>query len=412
MRLPEPTQELLRRVAREFGTPCYVYLLDGVRQTLEHLKREFGGRFKISYAVKSNPNRKLLQHIQPWITTLDISSAGELGRALDIGFNPALLTFSGPAKRLDELKRAIDARCGELVCESEWELTELDRLAAARGVRVAVLLRINPRSAPKKFGVRMAGRPSQFGIDEEDFDGVLSRLPSLHHLDFRGFHIYSATNSLSVEGLAENFAIMIELFDRFSSSHHIAPNKLIFGSGFGIPYHDDETPLDLSELASRINPQIDAMRRRPLLADAECILEMGRYVIGPQGFFLTSVINEKRSRGTEIRMCDGGLHHHLAACGLMGMVIRRNYPMWNITAAPDDPEAEYMLVGPLCTTVDTLAPKIDLPHLERGSVVAIGSSGAYGLTISPTEFISHPKPAEYLVVGTGSDASILDISDG
>ena len=412
MTLSPKIRDLLRRVAREFSTPCYVYLLEGVHETLRLLDREFGGRFQISFAVKSNPNRSFLEQIRPWVASLDISSAGELDRALDAGYDPALLSFSGPAKRTDELEHALQAHCGEFVCESEWELGELDRLAGALGTRVAALLRINQRSAPKKFGVRMAGRPSQFGIDEEDLDEVLGRLQHLRRFDFRGFHIFSATNSLSVEGLAENFAIMIDLFDRFSKTHELAPARLIFGSGFGIPYHDAESPLDLGELARRINPQIDAMRRRPLLAEAQCVLEMGRYIVGPHGFFLTSVINQKRSRGTEIRMCDGGLHHHIAACGLMGMVIRRNYPMWNLSAAEGDPCAEYTLVGPLCTTVDTLASKIELPRLERGSVIAIGSSGAYGLTISPTDFISHPKPAEYLVLGAGPDAQILDISKG
>ncbi len=412
MTLPPQIQDLLRRLARDRGTPCYVYLLDDVRDTFEQLERAFGGRFEVSFAVKSNPNRRILEQMQPWVATLDISSAGEIDRALDTGYEPALLTFSGPAKRLDELEHALDTRCGEIVCESEWELTELDRLAQARNMRASVLLRINQRSAPKKFGVRMAGRPSQFGIDEEDLDEVLSRLPSLRNLDFRGFHIFSATNSLSEDALVENFGIMIELFDRFSCNHQLTPTKLIFGSGFGIPYHNEEVPLDLASLAGRINPQIDAMRNRPLLAEAQCVLEMGRYLIGPHGYFLTSVIREKQSRGTAIRMCDGGLHHHISACGLMGMVIRRNYPMWNISAAADDPSAEYMLVGPLCTTVDTLASKIELPRVKLGSVIAIGSSGAYGLSISPSEFISHPRPAEYLIIRQGTDAQILDISEG
>jgi diaminopimelate decarboxylase len=401
----------LRAAAGECGTPSYVYFLSEIQAALARLKTEFGQHFKVSYAVKANPNRAILERILPDVISLDVSSAGELERALAAGCDAERITFSGPAKRVDELDLAIRRRCGEIVCESLWELEELNRLAEIHDSRPNILLRINPKTAPRSFGVRMSGRPSQFGIDEEELDEVLERLPDLNRLRFRGFHIFSATNSLSEEGLAENFSIMAKLFARFSDQHDLVPEKLIFGSGFGIPYHDGEAPLDLHSLAARVGPVIDAMKMNPRLRAAECVLEMGRYIVGPSGFFLTSVVNEKTSRGTEIRMCDGGLHHHIAACGLMGMVIRRNYPMWNVTARVSDTEAEYMLVGPLCTSIDVLAPKIVLPRVERGSVIAIGSSGAYGLTISPSEFISHPRPKEWLLEGDGAEIRTLDISE-
>lgn len=404
------TRALLLRVAGDNGTPSYVYFMDGISRTLDELAHHFGERFKISYAVKSNPNLELLRRLAPSVATLDVSSIGELERALDVGCDPADLSFSGPAKRSSELADAIQTGCGEFVCESEWELEELNRLAGEQGIQAQVLLRINPKRAPKKFGVRMAGRPSQFGIDEEDLDPVLSRLGEKVHLVFRGFHIFSATNSLSEEGLAENFAIMIDLFTQFSEGHGLRPGKLIFGAGFGIPYHSGERALDLIDLSDRINPQIDALKKNPRLADADLFLEMGRFIVGPQGYFLTSVVNEKRSRGTEIRLCDAGMNNHLAAAGHMGMVIRRNYPMWNLSAAPDADLDEYTIVGPLCTTIDTLATKIELPQVRRGDVIAIGSSGAYGVTASPTAFISHPVAREFLVIGAGDDSEIIDVT--
>jgi diaminopimelate decarboxylase len=296
-----------------------------------------------------------------------------------------------------------------MVCESLRELEVLNRLSGESGRSMSIFLRINPDRLPKKFGVNMAGRPSQFGIDEADVDAVLDRLPEWEHLRFAGFHIYSGTNSLSAEAISENFSIFIELFVRFSEKHRLRPEKLIFGSGFGIPYYAGDEPLDVHRLAELVNPQIDAIRKHPLIGEAEYVLEMGRFLVGPNGYFLTSVIGEKTSRGTEIRLCDGGMNNHLAACGLLGMVIRRNYPIWKVTGNTE-PESKYMLVGPLCTTIDTLAEHITLPSLHLGDVIAIGSSGAYGLTSSPVGFISHPAPREALVTGTGDDARVVDVT--
>jgi diaminopimelate decarboxylase len=405
------TRATLARVAREHGTPCYVYFVDDVRARLARLADVFGGRFSVSYAVKANPNPGLLACLAERVVTFDVSSIGEAERCLEIGWPAARLTFSGPAKREAELERAVEIRVGELVCESEWELATIERLAARAGARMRCLLRINPARAPRKFGVAMSGKPSQFGIDEEDLPEVLRRW-AWPHVDLAGFHVYAGSNSLSAPALAENFEIFIELFARFAALGEVTPRTLVFGSGFGIPYTPDDEPLDLEALAALVNPRIDDMRRtHPRLAGVACVLEMGRWLVGPAGYLLTTVIGEKRSRGTEIRLCDAGFNAHLAAFGMLGTVIRRNWPMWKVTGTEAAPMAEYQLVGPLCTSIDVLATRIRLPELHRDDVIAIGSSGAYGLTASPTRFIHHPEPREYLVVGTTAGADIVDVTE-
>jgi diaminopimelate decarboxylase len=408
----ESIRRTLDRIGREFGTPCYVYFLDCIHGQIASLKRAFGGRFAISYAIKANPNGALLGQLREAIDMLDASSLGELDRALEAGYKADRLTFSGPGKRPFELERAVELDGVEVVCESEQELEDLDTLADLQSRSVPVLVRINPKHVPRKFGVNLAGKPSPFGIDEEDVPAVLGRLGrgQWPHLDFRGFHIYSGSNALDAETIAENFGIFIDLFVRFAQAQELKPQTLIFGSGFGIPYHNDQAPLALGRLAELINPLIDRIRDCHHLADARCVLELGRFLVGPHGYFLTSVVNEKRSRGTEIRICDGGMNNHLAACGLMGMVIRRNWPMWKVSPGAAGSLHEYMLTGPLCTTIDTLGQQVRLPELHRGDLIAVGSSGAYGLTSSPVRFISHPEPREYLVVGSGEDAAVIDIS--
>jgi diaminopimelate decarboxylase len=404
--------KLLNRVGRQLTTPSYVYFLDDILRQAEALQSAFGGRFALSFAIKSNPNTTLLKHLRARVGLLDASSAGELDRALRAGYSPEQLTFSGPGKRPFELRRAVAIGPVVVVAESEGELDDLNALAEEAGRRMSFCLRINPAKVPRSFGLNMAGKPSPFGIDEEDVGAVLERLSRWRNLDFHGFHAYSASNSLNEAAIAENFAILAELFGRFARGARLRPQKLIFGAGFGIPYQSDQAPLDLARLAARINPVIDHLRSEPWASGAACCLELGRYLVGPSGFFLTRVVREKRSRGAEVRVCDGGMNNHLAACGLMGMLLRRNWPMWKVNADGQEPEGQYLLTGPLCTTIDTLGHQVRLPRLRRGDLVAVGSSGAYGPSSSPTAFISHPPPREYLVAGPADRAEVLDVTEG
>ena len=409
--LDEATRQALEYVARQHGTPCYVYFVDRVRHEFSRLDEAFHERFRVSFAVKANPNRALLSEIKDLVASLDVSSIGEADQALSAGYAPQRLSFSGPAKRPFEFRRAVELGIGEIVCESLSELDSLNRLAEESARRVAVLLRINPKKMPRKFGISMAGKPSQFGIDEEVADDVLSHTMSFKSLDVHGFHIYSGTNSLNEDAIAENFSYFIEIFTRLSQKLTQGVRRLIFGSGFGIPYHAVDKPLDLTKLAALINPQIDQMKTEARLRHAECVLEMGRWLVGPHGYLLTSVVNAKHSRGAEIRICDAGFNNHLAACGMMGSVIRRNWRIWKVSDRNGHTCRTYQLVGPLCTTIDTLATDILLPELEVGDVLAIGSSGAYGLTSSPTRFISHPQPKEFVVECTADRIDVRDVSE-
>ncbi|MCA8926987.1 MAG: type III PLP-dependent enzyme [Alphaproteobacteria bacterium] len=390
---------LLRQAAADYGTPLYVYDVDIVRARFAELDALFGGRFGVSYAVKSNPNIGLLSAIRDCVTTFDVSSYGEMERALSSGCPASDVTFSGPGKRVEEIHRAVRAGLGELVLESVEEAEIANAAAGEFGCKQGALLRINPISVPRRFGVNMAGKPSQFGVDEEDIETAIPRILALPNIDLIGFHIYSGTNSLSHEAIAENFAIFLEVFRKAATLTGRPPQKLVFGSGFGLPYLPTDETLDVAALAAQVIPAIDAFRAEPLMGEAELVLEMGRWLVGPAGWLLTAVIGGKTSRGTTFRICDAGFNNHLAACGMMGTVIRRNWRFANISR-PEAEEEVYTLVGPLCTTIDVLASAIALPRLETGDVIAIDYSGAYGLTASPTRFISHPEPREVLLEGS------------
>jgi diaminopimelate decarboxylase len=381
-----------------YGTPLYLYDIDILTARLELLSGLFGDRFGISYAIKANPNLALLRAIKPWLSTFDASSFAEVERAITAGMAPEHITLSGPAKRPEEIARAIRLGLGELVIESLDEAYQASRLATDIGRVQDVLVRINPARVPRGFGASMAATPSQFGIDEEDIATALPVIATLPGLRLIGFHIYSGTNCREPGPIAENFAIFADIFRQAQAITGIAPERLVFGSGFGIPYLPGEAPLDHAALPALINPIIDALKAEPAFARARCNLELGRWLVGPAGWLLTGVISAKQSRGAAIRTCDAGFNNHLAAASMMGTVIPRNWVFENVSN-PAGEVGRYTLTGPLCTSIDRLALGIDLPEVRPGDVLAVPMSGAYGLTASPSRFISHPEPREVVVQG-------------
>lgn len=392
------TAEAHLAAARRFGTPLYLYDLDLFRDRLALLAGLFGDRFGLSYAIKSNPNPAVLAAARPHLATFDASSGAEVERALAAGMAPARITLSGPAKREAELARAIGLGIGELVLENPGEAERASRIATGLGRVQDVLVRINPARLPRGFGASMSAGPSQFGVDEEDIARDLPAIARLPGLRLKGFHIYSGSNCRDAAAIAENFTIFADLFRRAAAVTGIGPERLIFGAGFGVPYLPGEAELDHAALPGRINPIVDALRAEPGFGQARLTLELGRWLIAPAGWLLLSAVAAKSSRGAEIRMLDAGFNAHLAAAGMMGAVIPRNWVFENLSN-PEGPVGRYTLTGPLCTSIDRLAQGADLPEIRVGDVLAIPMSGAYGLTASPMRFISHPEPVEAVLEG-------------
>ena len=404
-------RELLRRAAKEFGTPCFVYFWDDISARVDLLRNQFGDRFRISYAVKSNPNPALVRKLRGVVDLLDVSSFGEVESAIAAGWTGTELSFTGPAKNRREVAGSLaeDVRVGEIVLESVDEAILVNETAATNGIRQDVLVRIAPTKVPRGFALNMSGKPTQFGIDEEELDSAVQQILGLQNLDLIGFHIYCGTQCLDAEAVAESYEIFIDLFRRICNQHNLAPKKLIFGSGLGIPHYPEEKPIDLTFIATRINPALDAMRADNAFARCAMVLETGRYVVGEAGVFLTSIVRMKHSRGVDIGICDGGMNNHSAATGHFGSVLQRNYRIFALNDSSDS--QEYNLVGPLCTTIDTLARKVNLPTLRSGDIIAIEPSGSYGVTASPIHFISHPPPKEILVTTDAhGEASMSDVS--
>jgi diaminopimelate decarboxylase len=240
----------------------------------------------------------------------------------------------------------------------------------------------------------MGGGPKPFGVDAERVPEMLGRIGGLN-LDFQGFHIFSGSQNLRAEAIMEAQEKTIELALRLAVDAPAPVRLLNIGGGFGIPYFPGEQPLDVAAVGANLARLLDGARGR--LPHAKVVIELGRYLVGEAGIYVCRVVDRKLSRGRVFLVTDGGLHHHLAASGNFGQVVRKNYPVVVGNRVRGSERELASVVGPLCTPLDLLAESMDLAKADVGDLIAVLQSGAYGLSASPTAFLSHPVPAEVLV---------------
>jgi diaminopimelate decarboxylase len=385
-----PLARLAQRVGR---TPFYAYdralVTERVRQVRAHLPQAIG----LHYSIKANPMPALVQHLAGLVDGLDVASGGELKVALDTGKDPANISFAGPGKGEAELAQAVAAGV-HVHAESEREIRLLARIGEALGIAPQLVLRVNPDFELKGSGMRMGGGAKQFGIDAEEIPRMLALAATLG-LPVLGFHIFSGSQSLKAEAIAEAQAQTFELALRLAQDCRDPVRVLNLGGGFGIPYFPGEARLELQPIGDALDAALP--RVQAALPQAQLNIELGRYLVGEAGVYVARVIDRKVSRGQVFLVTDGGLHHHLAASGNFGQVIRKNYPA-AIGNRIGQAETEVVsVVGPLCTPLDLLAEKMELPRAEPGDLVVVFQSGAYGLSASPGGFLSHPDAPEVLV---------------
>lgn len=385
-----PLERLAERVG---GTPFFAYDREKLTARVAELRAALPG-FELGYAVKANPMPAVVQHLGGLVDWLDVASAGEMKVALDAPVAAERVSFAGPGKTDRELRAAVAA--GALIeLESAAEARRAVDAGEALGVRPRVAIRVNPDFSVKGSGMRMGGGPQQFGVDAERVPALLGELGRAD-LDLRGFHVFAGSQNLNAEILCEAQERTVELLLGLAEG---APDRLDYlnvGGGFGIPYFPGDEPLDLDRIGANLTRLLEE-RIRPALPEASVVVELGRYIVGECGVYVTRVVDRKESRGETYLVVDGGLHHMLAASGNFGQVIRRNYPVAVATRSECPPEETASVVGCLCTPLDLLADRAELPRAEVGDLVIIFQAGAYGLTASPTAFLGHPAPVEVLV---------------
>lgn len=383
-----------RLASRAGSTPYFAYDRSALTARVALLRQCLPTDVHLSYAVKSNPYPAIVQHLAGIVDRFDVASAREMLTALDTEIPPSRMSFAGPGKTSAELRQGVAAGV-TIELESEGEARRVVEAGEAVGRRPHVALRINPEFAVKGSGMRMGGGAQQFGIDAEIAPELLSRLKHWD-LDFMGFHVFAGSQNLSAEVLAEAQRRTAELVVRLSRNVDGEVRYVNLGGGFGIPYFDTDRPLDLPTVGQSLERTLEKIVR-PALGAAQVVIELGRYIVGEAGIYVTRVVDRKVSRGKTFLVVDGGLHHQLAASGNFGQVIRRNYPLMVGNRAAEETSSVVNVVGCSCTPLDILGSDVALPDAQTDDLIVVFQAGAYGLTASPTAFLGHSDAVEMLV---------------
>lgn len=386
----QPLSLLAERVG---STPFYAYDREVIKNRVADLRAALPPSIKLHYAMKANPMPAVVALMAGLVDGIDVASAGELKVALDAGADPAEVSFAGPGKREAELRQAVASRVLVNV-ESMREVRLLGRIAAELNQPARVAVRVNPDFELKGSGMKMGGGPKQFGVDVEQMPELLAEVVR-SGLAFEGFHLFAGSQNLKAESICEAQQKSYELALRLAGETKAPVRFLNLGGGFGIPYFPGEPRLDLAPIGENLARLAERAKRD--MPEASLVIELGRFFVGEAGIYVTRIVDRKVSRGQTFLVTDGGLNHHLSASGNFGQVIRKNYPVEIGNKAGSAEREVASVVGPLCTPLDLLADRMDLPTAEEGDLVVIFQSGAYGRSASPEDFLGHPRCVEVLV---------------
>ena len=385
-----PVDELVEEAG---GTPLFVYDNNIVGAQVARFKGAMADGIALHYSVTANPYEPLLEFLGRYVDGFRIVSGGELKLLQAAGLAGIPIDFAGPGKRDSELEAAIRADA-VISVESESEAARAIRAAEKVGIRPKISVRVTPPFTIEEGKVSIGSRPSPFGVDAD-------RVPILVHglleagVDWRGLHMFGGTQCLDAEALAEVHRVTVAHAGEIADAIGQPLPELNLGSGFDIACRPGETPLDIDHVATALNRTLcDAP---PMLATTNFTIELGRWLVGEAGVYLTRVLDRTESCGHTFLTTDGGGHHLIGATGSLGERGLINYPI-ALANRFDSPAEEVVTVtGCLCTPFDVLGDQVELPRAEEGDLIAVFCAGAYGLSASPQGWESRPLAREMLV---------------
>ena len=377
-------------------TPLFVYDFGVVAAQVARFRSAMPSSIQLHYAIKANSYAPLLSSVSKLVDGLDVASAGEMELALAAGTDAGHISFAGPGKRDDELAAAIAAGV-TLNCESEGEAERAIATGRRLDRRPRLAVRVNPDFEIKGSGMRMGGGAKPFGVDAERVPALVRAILAAG-ADWRGFHIFAGSQALDADALIEAQRATVALAGELAQAVGETPPLVNLGGGFGIPYFGGEQPLDIDRVGKAL--EVALSTRAQVVEKSAFAIELGRWLVGECGVYLTRIVDRKLSHGKLFLVTDGGMHHQLAASGNFGQVIRRNYPVAIADRMGEPATEEATIVGCLCTPLDRLADDVMTPRAEVGDLVAVFLAGAYGLSASPQSFLGHAAARE-MMVGAG-----------
>jgi diaminopimelate decarboxylase len=391
----------METIAARVKTPFFAYSAEAMVRQVATLRDALGDHTELFFSIKANPSVGVCQVLERVGVGAELASIGELRVAQAAGFDPKKVLFAGPGKTNRELEEAVRFGIGAINVESMGELERLVAICRRLGKRQTVCLRINPKEQVQGAQMRMGGGATQFGLDEELMPNAIALcLEQSEVLDLAGLHVYAGSQMFDIDAIVGNWEHVLTLAETMANAG-VFVRMIDLGGGFGVPYFEGQAPFDVQALKSQFEARIARRARTSKqLKDAALIVELGRFLVGAAGLYVTRVIDVKESRGTRYVVTDGGMNHHITATGNFGQVFRKAYPMVNLSRGGNAAPLQATVVGPCCTPLDQFGAKLALASPEVGDLIGVLYSGAYGYSASSLGFLSHPTPAEVLVDGS------------
>jgi diaminopimelate decarboxylase len=374
----------LEGIAREHGTPLYVYSAESIRRSYRGLDEAFAGHtHRIHYALKANSTLGIVALLRQLGSGVDANSIGEVELAMRAGFVPADIVFSGVGKSPDEIERAVQLGLKAINAESEGELERIDRAAQARSVRARVAVRVNPNiDAGTHPHISTGLHINKFGVPLEKASHLYRKMKAQPGLQPVGIHVHLGSQIVNVEPLQRAAATVVRLAQELRDSG-IQLDHIDVGGGLGISYDGSLVPTAM-EYASAV---LSIVKPSGLAV----VLEPGRSLVGAAGALLARVI--------DLKDASGGHHFAVLDAGMTELMRPALYGSFHriepITARPGR-ELCYDIVGPVCESTDAFAHDRRLAELEVGDLVGILDAGAYGAAMA-SNYNRRPLPPEVLV---------------
>ena len=380
----------VRRIAREAGTPVYIYSLATLRRHFRVFDQAFAPLpHLICFSMKSNSNLALLRLFVREGGGFDIVSGGELFRALKAGADPGKIVFSGVGKRAEEMRSALEAGILMFNVESEQELSLLNEVARGLGKKAPISLRVNPDVDPQTHPYISTGmKKSKFGIDIKRSVEEYKRALSLPHIEVIGIDCHIGSQITSIPPFVDALSKVREYLDGVltGSLGRGTIRYLDLGGGLGIRYQDEEPPHP-EDYARALIRELKGL-------EVTLILEPGRVIVGNAGILVSEVLYIKETDEKKFVVVDGGMND------LIRPALYGSYQAIRPVVQRDGEKIIADVVGPVCESGDFFAKDREMTRPEPGELLAVMSAGAYGFSMA-SNYNSRPRPAEVLVDGEG-----------
>ena len=381
-------------IVKKAGTPVYIYSEKAILKRHEQIRGDLPKNLAVHYAVKANPDQRVLSIMKDLYDGFDIASIGEMKKAMAAGINPEVMNFAGPGKSMEELSFAIKKGIGGISLESAREMEHVIRICS-NGKKVKVWIRVNPEFELKNSGMKMGGGAKQFGIDYRQVQAVLTKIKADKNIMFSGIHVFAGSQNLNADSIISAFENILGMAHELNVVSGAEIGNVNLGAGFGIPYFANDSPLDLKKIGLALDDKLGRFLQQ--YPNTRFNLELGRFLVGEAGIYICKVLYKKKSQGKTFIITDGGMHHNLAATGNLGQsLVKRPFP---ITVANNLGEfkEKVIVTGRLCTPIDTFG-EVEIPAAEEGDLIAVFNVGAYGYSASPLLFLSHDPPAQVMIM--------------